>query len=70
MRELFYRIVETKVFPTAKGMRVDSYLLIQGQGKPVHFDISCAAELPEALNTAVRAAYRAVTGKDLPDTAL
>lgn len=70
MRKLLYRLVEAKVLRSEPGFRVDAYLLIQGKGKPVHFDIQTMAELPAALETAVRNAYLEITGGDLPDKAL
>jgi len=69
MRTLTYRVVEAKVLRLETGFRVDAYLLIQGQGKPVHFEIASMAELPEALAYAVRRAYKAVTGFELSDRA-
>jgi hypothetical protein len=70
MRKLLYRVVEAKVLRSETGFRVDAYLLIRGQGKPVHFDIQTMDELPAALDAAVREAFVAVTGSDLPDNAL
>jgi hypothetical protein len=69
MRPLRYRVVEAKVLRSETGFRVDAYLLIQGKGRPVHFEIASMEELPEALDIAVLKAYRAVTGSDLPDIA-
>jgi len=69
MKPLMYRVVEAKVLGSETGFRVDAYLLIQGKGKPVHFEIASMAELPEALDLAVRKAYRAVTGSELSDRA-
>jgi hypothetical protein len=70
MRPLLYRVVEAKVLRSETGFRVDAYLLIQGKGKPVHFDILTIAELPVALDRAVRDAYLEITGTVLSDKAL
>jgi len=69
MRELLYRVVEAKVLRTDKGFHVNAYLLVRGQGKPVHFDIFTMAELPAVLAEVVKEAYSEVTGSELPDIA-
>jgi hypothetical protein len=63
---LKYRVVEAKVLRQDKGFRVDAWLLIQGVGKAVHFDIESMADLPANLEKHIKAAYLQVTGLALP----
>lgn len=70
MKELLYRVVEARVIRQLRGFRVEAWLLIQGKGRAVHFDIPAIADLPIELGKAVSVAYQQVTGSSLPDTAL
>lgn len=66
-RQLRFRIIEVKVRRSGQGFQVDAWLLIHGQGKGVHFQIGCVADLPGSFALACADAYEQLAGVPFPD---
>jgi hypothetical protein len=69
MKTLLYRVVEIQAWVKPERLHLEAYLLIQGHGVPIRFDVSSPRFIEEGLRQAVAEAYRRVTGAVLPDTA-
>ena len=67
MRKLFYRVTAARVWRSVAGFTWEAHLLIEGQGKVIKGTVPSMDVFPAALETAVAAAYQAVTGEPLPN---